>query len=88
MRREEIEAAVLEEIGNIAPEADLDTLGRAEDIREVLDMDSMDVMNLVIALHKRLDVEIPDAEAGRFVTVDGAAEYLSGQLQADKPCAE
>jgi acyl carrier protein len=80
MTREEIEAAVLEEIGNIAPEADLAALGPAEDIRDALDMDSMDVMNLVIALHRRLHVDIPDADAARFVTVGGAAGYLAAKL--------
>jgi acyl carrier protein len=81
MTREEIEAAVIEEIGNIAPEADLAALGPAEDIRDALDMDSMDVMNLVIALHRRFHVDIPDADAARFVTVGGAAGYLAAKLE-------
>lgn len=80
MIREEIQSIVLEEIGNIAPEADLAALDPAEDIRDALDMDSMDVMNLVIALHKRLRVDIPDAEAGRFVTVAGAVDHLLANL--------
>ena len=80
MTREEIKAAVLEEIANIAPEADLANLDPSDDVREVLDMDSMDVLNLVIALHKRLHVDIPDADAARFVTVGGAVDHLSARL--------
>jgi len=77
MTREELRAAIIEEIGNIAPEADTARTGDDADLREALDLDSMDIFNLVIALSKRLGVDIPDADAGRLVTLRGAVDYLA-----------
>ncbi len=80
MTRDDIRLAVIEELGNIAPEADAGTVDPTADLREELDIDSMDVLNLVIALHKRLQVDIPDADAPQLVTLDGAVDYLAGKL--------
>jgi acyl carrier protein len=76
MTAEELRAIILEEIGNIAPEVDLAGLGGDEDLREALDLDSMDIFNLVVALSQRLEIEIPDVDAGRLVTLNGAIDYL------------
>jgi hypothetical protein len=44
MTQPDIVAILQEDLENIAPEADLDTLDRAADIREALDIDSMDFL--------------------------------------------
>jgi acyl carrier protein len=82
MTREALRAAIVEEIGNIAPEADAAALGDDADLREALDMDSMDIFILVVALSKRLKIDIPDADAARLVTLGGGADYLAGRLPA------
>ena len=69
-----------EALAGIAPEADLSTVGEDEDLREALDLDSKDIFNLVIALSQRLMVEIPDADAGRIVTLNGGIAYLIAKL--------
>lgn len=75
-----LRAVIIEEIGNIAPECDFARLGDEEDLREALDLDSMDIFNLVVALSKRLGIDIPDAEAGRLVTLGGGVAYLHARL--------
>jgi acyl carrier protein len=75
--REDLRAAIIEEIGNIAPEADAAGAADDADLREALDLDSMDIFNLVVALSKRLGVDIPDADAGQLVTLRGAIDYLA-----------
>lgn len=80
MTREELRAAIVEEIGNIAPEADAAGVAEDADLREALDLDSMDIFNLVVALSKRLGVDIPDADAGRLVTLRGGIDYLAGLI--------
>ena len=80
MKKDEIEKIVLEEISNIAPDADVATLDPREDLREAIDLDSMDMLNLVAALHQRLGVDIPEADAGNFVTLTGAVSYLLTHL--------
>lgn len=81
MIEEELRAAIIEEIGNIAPETDATQLGDEEDLREALDLDSMDIFNLVAALSDRLSIDIPEAEAGRLVTLGGGIAYLKTKIE-------
>lgn len=80
MTRDELRAMIVEEVGNIAPEAAVVDVADDADLREALDLDSMDIFNLIVALSQRLRIDIPDAEAGRLVTLGGGADYLLGRL--------
>ena len=80
MTADELRSIILEEIGNIAPEADLAQLQPDADLREALDLDSMDIFNLVVALSQRLKIDIPDADAGQLVTLKGANDYLAAHI--------
>jgi len=82
MTPEELRKVFLEELSNIAPEIDPDTVPGNVDLRDELDIDSMDVLNLTIALHKRLNVDIPDKDQPKLLTVDGAVAYLQDKLAA------
>jgi acyl carrier protein len=73
----EIRAAVLSVLGEIAPEADAARVDPRESLRRQLDLDSMDFLNFVIGLHKRLGVEIPESDYSRLASIDGAVAYLS-----------
>lgn len=79
MTPDEARAVFFEELGNIAPEWDPAEIDPAEDIREAMDIDSMDILNLVIALHKRTGIDIPEADYGKLITIDSAIVYLSGK---------
>jgi acyl carrier protein len=76
MTKDEIRGIVLRVLGQIAPEADLSTLKPDLRIRDQLDIDSMDLLNVVIALHKELNVEIPEADYSKLATLDGCIAYL------------
>jgi acyl carrier protein len=75
--RDEARTLIREEILRLAPEAEISAVADESDLREALDLDSMDIFNLVIALSKRLGIDIPDADAGRLVTLGGGADYLT-----------
>jgi acyl carrier protein len=77
-----IDVAVVlrEELGNIAPEIDLKTIDAGADLREALDIDSMDFLNFVTAIHHRLGVDIPEIDYPKLVTLDGAVHYLEAKL--------
>ena len=79
MTPEEARRLLFEELGNIAPEWDPATIDPQADIRETMDIDSMDVLNLVIALHKRSGIDIPESDYGILVTIDGAVAYLAAK---------
>jgi acyl carrier protein len=82
MTRDEIRHAIIEELSALAPETNPASLQDGEDIREALDLDSMDMLNLMIALHRRLEVEIPDEDAGQFATLAGALDYIAARVPA------
>ena len=77
MTQEEIKAAVLRILGEIAPEADLTRLKRDVSFRDQLDIDSMDFLNFVIALDEELDLGIPESEYPKLSTLEGCIELLT-----------
>ncbi len=76
MTREETIALAADVLGAIAPEADLSTVRGDADLREALDLDSMDVLNFVVALHQRTGRPIPEVDYPRLLTLDGVAAYF------------
>lgn len=82
MTDNEIRAIIREELSNIAPEQDLAVIEGTADVREALDIDSMDFLNFVIAVHRRLGVDIPELDYPKLLTIDGAVSYLAERLQA------
>ncbi len=46
----------------IAPEADFSRVGESQDLRALLDLDSMDFLNFIIGLSERCGVSIPEAD--------------------------
>ena len=76
----DVDAVLREELGNIAPEVDLKTIDPSADLREALDIDSMDFLNFITAIHHRLGVDIPEIEYPKLVTLDGAFHYLRAKL--------
>lgn len=79
MRREDVRATVLGVLGEIAPEADLAALRGDVGFRDQLDLDSMDVLNLVVGLHAALGIDIPEADYGRLTTLDACVDYLDAR---------
>ncbi len=79
MNHAELERAVAEVLGGIAPEADLAGVKPGEDLREALDLDSMDFLNLVIGLHERLGIDIPEADYPKLFSKDGLLAYLAAR---------
>jgi acyl carrier protein len=70
-------------LATVAPEADLDAVDAALPLREQLDIDSMDFLRLLGALHTRLGVDIPEADYARCATLAGLELYLEARLAAN-----
>jgi acyl carrier protein len=80
----DIRKIVQEELNNIAPEVDLATVDPAADLREAIDIDSMDFLNFVTALHHRLGINIPELDYPKLITMDGAIQYILAHLKPAK----
>ena len=77
MTQAEAKALILAVLGDIAPEADLAALRGKAQLRDELDLDSIDFLNFVAAVHERTGLDIPEAEYGRLATLDDAVAYLA-----------
>jgi len=63
-------------LAGIAPEADLSSVADHEDLREALDLDSMDFLNLVIGLSQGSGINIPESDYPKLFTLAGMRAYL------------
>lgn len=82
MTREELRKVIDEELGNIAPEINADDIDDAADIRQSFDIDSMGFLTFITALHKRLNVNVPESDYPKLVTRGGAITYLADKCTA------
>lgn len=81
MREEQLKAIVLDTLQEMAPEMDPNAVSPDEDLRRALDIDSFDFLNVIIALHEKLGVEIPEADYGRLNTLSGMLAYLRDRME-------
>lgn len=81
MTEAEIRQLVCDILSDIAPETDPAMLSGGRDIREGLDIDSMDFLNFIIALSKRAGVTIPEEDYPKLFTIDGVVAYLTSSVQ-------
>jgi acyl carrier protein len=77
MNPAEVRAGVLAELQRIAPETEWGALVPAKPLREQVDLDSMDWLNFIVALHERFQVEIPESDYARLGTLEQVVAYLS-----------
>lgn len=80
MKNEDIQKAIMKVLGDIAPDADLGSLRPDRDMREELDIDSMDFLNFVVALKEALGVEVPEADYEKILTVNNCIAYLAKRV--------
>lgn len=80
MNTDDLHDLIIDVLSNVAPETDPAAVDPTEDLRDELDLDSMDELNLITRVSERLGVDIPERDYPRMRTLDGAVAYLSGRL--------
>ena len=81
MTRDDVAAVLIDELGRIAPETDASRLDPNAELRDELDIDSMDFLNLVTALADRLMIDIPETDYPSLATVGRAVDYLVRKME-------
>ena len=81
MTRDEIIIAIKDIITTIAPDEELDGLDTSVALRDQIELDSMDFLDIVMELRKRYGVQVPEEEYGELNTLDGCATYLAPMLE-------
>ena len=88
MTREDIRAIVVEELKRVAPELDPAGLDPDALVRDQVEMDSLDLLNFLTAIHRRLGVDVPERDYGELATLARTEAYLAGRLAAVRPGAK
>jgi acyl carrier protein len=81
MTKDEIRQALIDALSAIAPEGDYDRLKPDRPLRDQLDIDSYDFLNVMVALHDALGVDIPEVDYQKLATLNAAVDYLSTRLR-------
>jgi acyl carrier protein len=78
----EIRKVVQEELSNIAPEVDMAGIEPTANLRDAIDIDSMDFLNFITAVHHRLGIDIPEIDYPKLVTLAGTVAYLEAKIKS------
>lgn len=81
MNKAEIAGMIKAAIVDIAPDADPEAIAVEDDMREELDLDSMDFLNIIIAVAKKTGVDIPASDYARVLTLEDMCEYIAARLK-------
>jgi len=82
MTKDETKKAVLEIIADIAPDEDISNLKPDVRLRDQLQLDSMDFLDIVMELRKRHGIEVPEADYPQLASLDSCADYLTPKFEA------
>lgn len=80
MNQDEIRDIVIATLKGTAPEFEAGELSPGQPLRDQIDLDSMDWLNFLIGLHRRLQVEIPEADYRQLTSIDAIVNYLAAKL--------
>ena len=80
MTSEEIRSTLLKCLTDVAPEIADEEIEDDMDLRDELDLDSMDILRWVQGIHKALGVEIPEEDYGKIATLEDAVGYVAARV--------
>ncbi len=80
MTKEDVVLAIKDIITTIAPDEDVTNLDPAERLRDQIDLDSMDFLDIVMELRKLYGVQVPEEDYKELATLDGCVAYLHPHL--------
>jgi len=85
LQEDAVRAAVLAVVGTVSPETDLQALRADQPLRQQIDLDSMDWLNVLAGVEERLGIAIPPDERGPLATLDGLVACALAQPPAQRP---
>lgn len=80
----EIRQVVVRVLNGIAPEIDVGSIDPGRDLRDQMDIDSVDFLNFIVGLHNQLGIEIPDADISKLATINSCIAYLGARIRDRK----
>lgn len=80
MNEDAITALVRHALEKVAPELEGVEIDPAKTFRDQFDIDSMDFLNFVIAVHEATGLDIPEIDYPQLASLRGCMRYLSARL--------
>ncbi|MDI1318799.1 MAG: phosphopantetheine-binding protein [bacterium] len=77
MTKDDCKKLVIDIISDIAPDEDLTAIKPEIKLRDQLQLDSMDFLDIVMELRKRHGIEVPETDYGQLASLESCAEYLT-----------
>ena len=77
MTEDQVKQIVVDIIDEIAPDEDTSDLKPEVNLRDQLDLDSMDFLDIVMELRKQHGIEVPEADYPQLASLDSCAAYLT-----------
>jgi acyl carrier protein len=81
MTDQQIKDMILEIVADIAPDADLSNINPDVRLREQIELDSMDFLDIIMELRKRYKIDVPEDDYMKLSTLNGCVEYLRPHLK-------
>ncbi|MDR2735232.1 MAG: acyl carrier protein [Puniceicoccales bacterium] len=82
MTKEEIKGIVKNIIAEIAPDEDISHIKNDVPLRDQLDLDSMDFLDIVMELRKKHNIDVPEADYKQLESLDSCADYLLSKFNS------
>jgi acyl carrier protein len=80
--QDDIRGEILSVLTTIAPEVEADDIRDDVLLRDQVDLDSMDWLNFLIGVHKRLHVDIPESDYASLRTLNDVVRFVQRQASA------
>ena len=81
MTNEEIKSVLMGIVAEIIPDEDLTNLKDDIPIREQVELDSMDFLDIIMELRKRYRIEVPEDDYMQLATIDSSVAYLEPRMR-------
>ena len=82
MTKDACQKIVLDIIADIAPDEDISNIKPEVRLRDQMQLDSMDFLDIVMELRKQHGIEVPEADYIHLASLDSCGEYLTPKFTA------
>ena len=81
MNIDEVRQIILNILEDIAPDEDISSIDDNTKLRDQIDLDSMDFVDIGMELRKRFNIEVPEKDYEQLATMAGCVSYLTPLLK-------
>jgi len=85
MNEHEFREVVIRALTEVAPEIEPADVDPDVDLADQLDIDSMDFLRVVVAIHEQTGIEIPERDYPKLSTLASASAYLAEAQKRHAP---